>query len=69
MTVDALTRARWLLEQHRAGAPFTSFLAAGPAADMGHAYDVQDAFVAQLSQAGRGAPAVRAAGALKPATG
>ena len=57
MTVDALTRARWLLEQHRAGAPFTSFLAAEPAADMGHAYDVQDAFVALLSQAGRGSPA------------
>ena len=56
MTVDALTRARWLLEQHRAGAPFEPFLAAGPAADMDHAYDVQDAFVAQLSQAGRGAP-------------
>ena len=57
MTVDAETLARRLLEQHRAGATFTSFLAAEPAADMGHAYDVQDAFVALLSQAGRGSPA------------
>ena len=57
MTVDAETCARWLLEQHRAGVPFKPFLAAEPAADMAHAYDVQDAFVAQLSQAGRGSPA------------
>ena len=57
MTPPAETRARWLLEQHRAGAPFESFLAAEPAADMARAYDVQDAFVALLSQAGRGSPA------------
>ena len=52
MTTYAETRARWLLEQHRAGAPFESFMAAEPAADMARAYDVQDAFVAQLSQTG-----------------
>ena len=57
MTIDAEARARWLVQQHRAGAPFASFLAAQPGADLPQAYDVQDRFVARLSQAGRGAPA------------
>lgn len=58
MTFDAEAHARWLVQQHRAGAPFASFMAAAePGAGLLAAYDVQDRFVARLSQAGQGAVA------------